>query len=97
MLYSYYIPLSNNLTSDLTIVFTKSSKEVLGFHPNSFLAFVESPKSSSTSVGRKYLGSILITISLVSALLPTSFTPEPSHVIELPLSFDHPNFQQLIR
>ena len=41
--------------SNSTISFTKSSKLYLGFQPNSFLAFVESPNNSSTSAGLKYL------------------------------------------
>ena len=34
---------------------TSCSKEVLGTQPNSFLALVASPRSCSTSAGRKYL------------------------------------------
>eukprot|EP00552_Chaetoceros_brevis_P002720 CAMPEP_0197737198 /NCGR_PEP_ID=MMETSP1435-20131217/7800_1 /TAXON_ID=426625 /ORGANISM="Chaetoceros brevis, Strain CCMP164" /LENGTH=51 /DNA_ID=CAMNT_0043325643 /DNA_START=23 /DNA_END=175 /DNA_ORIENTATION=+ len=46
-------------TSSSTISLTSSSNDVLDSHPILFLAFVGSPNKSSTSVGRKYCGSIL--------------------------------------
>ena len=52
-----------------------SSRDIFGSQPNSFLALWDSPNKKSTSVGLKYLGSTLITISFVSALLPTSLSP----------------------
>ena len=64
-----------------------TSSFVLGDQPKLILAFFESPKRKSTSVGLKYLGSTFITTSNVSALLPTSFKPSPSHIIpDLPSS-----------
>ena len=60
---------------------TNSSRLVLGCQFNFSLALVASPIREFTSQGRKYFLSILITISLLSFLLPTSFIPSPSHII----------------
>ena len=77
--------------SSIIISDISSFNQIFGYKLSSFFALDESPKSSSTSVGLKYLGSTLITISPVSALLPISSIPSPSHIIPLaPLSF-HPS------
>ena len=67
--------------SSSIISLTNSSKEVDAFQPNSFDALEGSPSSVSTSHGRKYLGSILTTTFPLSALIPTSSKPLPSHKI----------------
>ena len=46
--------------SNSIISFISSSKVVLGIHPNSSLALLDSPNKKSTSVGLKYRGSILL-------------------------------------
>ena len=61
--------------SSLIISFTKSSNLVEAFQPSSFEALVGSPKRVSTSHGRKYLESILITVAPLSALMPISSKP----------------------
>ena len=52
-------------------------------------AFDGSPINSSTSHGRKYLGSILTYICPVVSSLPTVFTPIPSHMIDLLIFAKH--------
>lgn len=57
-----------NSKSDSTISFTKSLNVTLGFQPNFSRALLGSPKSRSTSVGRKYFG---FTFTLI---IPVSFS-----------------------
>ena len=51
-----------------------SSRRYSLFHPSFVSAFVGSPKSKSTSVGRKYFGSTATTSS-------STFKPEEQHVV----------------
>ena len=69
------------IRSSCIISFTNSSSEVDASQPNSLEALEGSPRSVSTSHGRKYLGSILTTILPLSARKPTSSKPSPSQII----------------
>ena len=71
--------------SSSTISLTNSSNVVVASQPNSFDAFWGFPRRVSTSHGLKYFGSILTTTSPVSALIPTSSSPSPFHIIPLSL------------
>ena len=84
------------IRSQSTIIFTSSANFILGFQRNSFAALDGAPASRSTSEGRKYRESILMTVSPVfilnefaisdriSRTIARSSIPEPSHPISIP-------------
>jgi hypothetical protein len=66
------------------MILTKFLKVVLGSHPGSAFAFAGLTISISTSVGLKYLGSIVTTSLPDDFKIPFSSSPEPRQIISSP-------------